>query len=69
MMDELITLDPNLLRYIPKRKRAAVRDIFHDSDGYWIFLAPGWKVYQYAAEGVIHEDTIKELLEVFKRVR
>ena len=54
---------------IPKRKRSAIKDFYHDSDGYWLVLSHGWKVYQYAAEGVIHEDTIKEVLEVFKRVK
>lgn len=55
-------------RYIPKRKRAAVREIYHDEDGYWIHLNPGWRVKDYYAEQTIHEDTIKALLEVFKRV-
>ena len=55
-------------RYIPKRKRAAVKDFYHDQDGYWIILSPGWKVRDYAADGVIHEDTLRELLTVFKRV-
>lgn len=53
---------------IPKRKRAAIREIYHDEDGYWIYLSPGWKVRDYYADTVIHEDTVKELLEVFKRV-
>ena len=62
-------IDLYLLRYIPKRKRAAILGIWHDSDGYWIMLSPGWKVERYFAEKTIHEDTIKELLEVFKRVK
>ena len=62
-------MDMNLMRYIPKRKRAAIYDIWRDEDGYWIMLNTGWKVEGYFAEQTIHEDTIKELLEVFKRVK
>jgi hypothetical protein len=45
-----------------------VRDAYHDEDGYWIHLNPGWRVKDYFAEQTIHEDTISELREVIKRI-
>jgi hypothetical protein len=52
----------DLMKYIPKSKREAIRDIFHDSDGYWIFLKEGWNADRMDSEcRVIHEDFISDL--------
>lgn len=32
-----------IMRFIPKDKREAVRDAWADSDGIWIMLKPGWE--------------------------
>lgn len=29
-------------RMIPKRKQAAIREIYEDQDGFWIILNEGW---------------------------
>ena len=63
-----ILIDWKVLKYVPKCKRAAIRDAYHDEDGYWIHLNPGWRVKDYFAEQTIHEDTIAELREVIKRI-
>ena len=57
-------MDNKLLKYIPKKLHPAIADIFHDEDGYWIFLKQGYHVKDYYADGTIHEDTIKELRRV-----
>ena len=52
----------DLMKYIPKSKRQAIRDSFHDSDGYWIFLKEGWNADRMDSEcRVIHEDFISDL--------
>ena len=52
----------DLMKYIPKSKRDAIRDIFRDSDGYWIFLKEGWNADRMDQEcRVIHEDYISDL--------
>lgn len=51
-----------LLKYVPKKHRAAVRDIYHDSDGYWICLNSGW-IDGINGTHVIHTDTVAELRE------
>ena len=52
----------DLMKYIPKSKRDAIRDIFRDSDGYWIFLKEGWNADRMDSEcRVIHEDFISDL--------
>ena len=59
----------NYLNYIPKRAHAAIHEIFHDEDGYWVRLKEGWHVEYYFAERTIHEDTLAEVKEVAKRIR
>lgn len=59
-------MDDKLLRYIPKKLRPAIKDIYHDEDGYWIYLNEAYHVRNYYADYTIHEDTIKELLRVVR---
>ena len=56
-----------LLKYIPKRFHNAVRDAYHDDDGYWICLKDGW-VDGIMGSHVIHTDTISELHEEAKLI-
>lgn len=51
-----------LLKYVPKRFHEAVRDAYHDDDGYWVCLKDGW-VDGIMGTHVIHTDTISELRE------
>lgn len=51
-----------LLKYVPKKFRPAVRDMYHDCDGYWLCLNAGW-VDGINGTHVIHTDTIAELRE------
>lgn len=60
---------PNILNYIPKRALPAVRDAFHDEDGYWVMLREGWHVEGYFAERTIHEDTLAEVKAVARNIR
>lgn len=52
----------DLMRYVPKSKREAVRDAYRDEDGFWICLREGWEASRTDAGcRTIHEDTIPEL--------
>lgn len=42
------------------RRPAKVKEIYHDSDGWWVLLNDGWTIDD--CEG-IREDTKKQLLE------
>lgn len=53
-------MDDRLMRYVPKSKIDAIRDIYHDSDGYWVCLNKGWNT-GYEDCHTIHTDTITEL--------
>lgn len=58
----MVTMDPNILKYVPKSKREAIHDCFRDSDGIWIFLKDGWQAGRMDAHcHVIHEDYIAGL--------
>ena len=57
-----------IIDYIPKKKQEAIKDAYHDEDGYWITLKDGWKVKDYFAEHVIHEDTLTEIRSVVKNI-
>lgn len=55
-------MDENILKYVPKSKRVAVKDAYHDDDGYWIVLNKGYTASRTDAHcHVIKEDTISEL--------
>lgn len=54
-------MSEQIMKYIPKGKREAIKECFRDSDGYWIWLKPGWVADNSCAETCIHEDTIAEL--------
>lgn len=54
-------MDAKIMRYVPKSKQAAIYDAYKDQDGYWIVLVPGYKLENYYADRVIHEDTIAAL--------
>lgn len=50
----------NLLKYVPKKFHEAIREIFKDDDGYWVYLKHGWHDGIMDCH-VIHTDTIAEL--------
>jgi len=55
-------MDKNLMKYVPKSKRNAVRDCWRDEDGIWMTLNRGWEAERTDSEcRTIHEDTIKGL--------
>ena len=56
-------MDNRILKYIPKSKRAAIRDCYKtDYDGYWIILNEGWEASNTDAGcRTISQDTIAEL--------
>lgn len=55
-------INPKIMKYIPKGKREAIAEAYHDSDGYWIYLKDGWNADRMDWNcHTIHEDTIKDL--------
>ena len=60
----------NLWRYIPKKLLHAVEDVAIDSDGYWIWLAPGYTAYDGGSDCMaIHDYTIAEVRKAIKTIR
>ena len=55
-------MNANILKYVPKAKKGAIRDAYRDEDGYWICLKEGWEATR-MDDGchTIHEDTISQL--------
>lgn len=55
-------MDSKIMRYIPKSKMDAVKDAWHDDDGYWIVLKAGWNADRTdSCCRTIHEDYISDL--------
>lgn len=55
-------MDARILKYIPLKKREAIRDAYKDEDGYWITLNEGWEASNTDSGcRTIHEDTIIDL--------
>ena len=52
----------NIISYVPKSKREAVRDAYRDEDGFWICLREGCEASRTDSGcRTIHEDTIQDL--------
>ena len=61
-------MNEKLFNQIAKKYQPAVKDIYHDEDGYWLELDPKG---EYILEGYycdysIHEDTMKEVKQVLR---
>lgn len=55
-------MDANIMKYVPKGKKTAVRDCYRDEDGYWICLNEGWEASNTDAGcRTIHEDNVRDL--------
>lgn len=54
--------DPKIMKYVPKSKQDAIKEAYHDSDGYWIILNEGYHASRidYGAR-TISQDTLSEL--------
>ena len=59
--------DEKIMKYVPKRLVNAVKQAFHDSDGYWIFLEDDY-MDTHMNTHVIHGYTINELREDLQNV-
>ena len=60
----------NLWKYIPVKILPAIEDCTVNSDGYWVYLADGWRAYDLAEDcGQIHVYNIADLKEDLKTVR
>ncbi len=59
--------DEAIMKYVPKRLINAVKEAYHDSDGYWIYLANGYEDTHMNSH-VIHGYTIHELREDLRNV-
>ena len=67
-----------ILRYFPKAKKSAVREVWEDSDGIWIILHEGWNAdYMDSDCRTIHcggedesfVDTVRELRYQIEGIR
>jgi hypothetical protein len=61
-------MDEKLLNKVPKKYHPAIKDIYRDEDGYWAYIENGYKIDNYYTEHTIHEDTLREFLQIFKYV-
>lgn len=59
--------DEKIMKYVPKRLVGAIREAYHDSDGYWIHLEDDYMDTHMNAH-VIHGYTINELREDLQNV-
>lgn len=60
----------NLWKYVPKKLKDAIDDVWVDPDGYWVYLNEGYTAYDHGSDcGTIHECTIADLREAFKTVQ
>lgn len=59
--------DERIMKYVPKRLKEAVREAYHDSDGYWICLTDDYEDTHMNTH-VIHGETIQQLREDLKNV-
>lgn len=55
-------------KYIPKKYRDYIEDVYKDIDGYWIELKPSY-VSTTTECSTIHELTIKELKSELKSIK
>lgn len=57
-----------LMKYVPKKYYSSIRDFYKDSEGYWLCLkANGDYILEgYFSEYTIHENTINEVMMVFR---
>ena len=52
----------DIMKYVPKGKKEAIRDAYRDEDGFWICLKEGWEASRTDSGcRTIHEDTLPEL--------
>lgn len=58
MLNDLALLNPDII--------SEIRDETYINNGYWIYLQNGW--YCTSSEAAIHEMTVKECLDAFKRI-
>ena len=54
--------------YIKKKYQDRIEDIFHDDDGWWIYLKSGWFWDDYGLH-IIHEDTKSEAIDCLKETK
>ena len=51
---------------VPKKYEERIREIYHDEDGYWVYLNRGWRNYDDYGLHVIHEDTQADVLKMIR---
>ena len=58
-----------LWKYIPKKLYDAVDDVGVDCDGYWAYLADGYRAYDHDVDcAAIHEYTITDFKKALKTI-
>lgn len=51
---------------IPKKYQERISEIYHDEDGYWVYLNRGWCWDDYGLH-TIHEDTQQQILRCIRQ--
>ena len=52
--------------YIPKKYQVRIDEMFHDDDGWWIYLKSGWYWDDYGLH-IINEDKKAEAIKMLKQ--
>ena len=53
---------------IPKKYEDRVREMFHDDDGWWIYLKRGWRQGDNLCH-TLHEDTKTRLMQELRNTK
>ena len=60
-------MSKTILKAIANNPKVLAGEFWHDSDGYWLPLADGWKCWLSDCH-TIHEHTVAEVLGAIKEV-
>ena len=63
------TTSKDIWQYVPRNVYSTIDDADVDCDGYWLYLASGFRAYDLGADcTIIHEYTISDLKEAIKTI-
>lgn len=51
---------------VPNKYEERIKEIYHDDDGYWVYLNRGWR-WDDCESHVIHEDTQQQILRCIRQ--
>ena len=56
------------MSWIPRWSRKYIKAAWHDDDGYWVQLKPGY-IFGEMGTTVISQDTVDEIIEQLQTIR